>query len=72
MADSSCFLLQGCCFHSIIPGFMLLGGDIVHGDGAGGRSIYGPSFADESFQLEHVGPGIVTMVETPARCARIC
>lgn len=40
----------------------MVGGDIVSGDGSAGMSIYGPTFPDESFELQHVGPGILTMV----------
>ena len=32
---------QGSCFHRIIAGFMVQGGDITHGTGMGGESIYG-------------------------------
>ncbi|KAJ1483424.1 cyclophilin-type peptidyl-prolyl cis-trans isomerase-2, Bmcyp-2, partial [Baffinella frigidus] len=58
---------KNCRFHSIVAEVMMSSGDITHGDGTGGMSIYGPSFADESLQLKaipHVGPGIVTMVNT--------
>ena len=54
---------RGCRFHVILPGVMLVGGDIVNGDGSSGCSIYGPNFPDESFELEHVGAGIVTMMK---------
>ena len=52
---------KGTVFHRIIPDFFFQGGDFTHGTGVGGESIYGGTFEDENFNVNHNRPHMLTM-----------
>jgi len=53
---------KGSKFHRIVPGFMVQGGDITHGNGTGGESVFaGKFFEDENFNHKHTCAGLLSM-----------
>jgi peptidylprolyl isomerase len=43
---------------------MAQGGDITHGNGMGGMSIYGRKFPDENLSLRHYKKGLLSMANS--------
>ena len=52
---------RGSCFHRVVRGMCVQGGDIADQSGYGGESIYGGEFEDEGFKLLHDVEGVVSM-----------
>jgi peptidyl-prolyl cis-trans isomerase B (cyclophilin B) len=52
---------NGTRFHRVIYKFMIQGGDILKGDGAGSLSIFGKHFEDENLTINLTAPGFLGM-----------
>ncbi|XP_070544143.1 peptidyl-prolyl cis-trans isomerase-like [Ptychodera flava] len=56
------FGYKGSTFFRIMPGYLCQGGDFTNNNGTGGRCVYDEGvFEDENFELNHNGPGVLSM-----------
>lgn len=59
---------RGTLIHRVVKDFGLQGGDFSHGDGTGGESIFESRFfEDESFEVQHNIPGLLSMANSGSR-----
>lgn len=54
------YTYKHCKVHQIKKGYYLETGDITHGTGRGGSSIYGKNFTEENHILKHTKPGVLS------------
>ena len=52
---------KGSQFNRVLPGYVVIGGDIAPDSALGGESIYGETFADENFKSKHTKPYLLSM-----------
>jgi peptidyl-prolyl cis-trans isomerase-like 6 len=62
--DGHLLCYKGSPIHRVVKGGWVQGGDIVQGRGDGGVSIYGETFADETFDISFDSPGILAMASS--------
>lgn len=55
---------SGCPIHRVVKDGWVQTGDVVDGTGKGCVSIYGKTFADETFKVKHDKPGILAMASS--------
>ena len=57
---------EGTPLHRVVKGGWVQGGDIAGGHGDGGCSVFGPTFADESFSVKQDKDGVLVMASAEA------